>query len=296
MAPRVIITKGLPGSGKSTWATKEVLKSKGRVKRVNKDDLRAMVDCDEYDSENERFILLLRDKIIMAAIRANKHIIVDDTNINPIHEKHIREMVGPRVRVDVVSFMDTDVEECIKRDKKREGKAYVGEEVIRRMARQWESWKDVDCSVTFPEPGQYAKNPALPSAIIVDIDGTLAHVAGRSYYDYSRVLEDSVDEVIRDLVVRLSSDYRVIMVSGRDHLCYDDTVQWLKRHDIPCDQLLMRADDDKRHDYIVKREIYENHIKDNYNVQLVLDDRNQVVDMWRNEMGFKVLQVAFGDF
>lgn len=300
MAPRVIITKGLPASGKSTWAKEQVKKGKGQVKRVNKDDLRAMLDCGlDFSSANERFILEARDSIIRNAIRKNRHIIVDDTNLNPIHEKHIRRLVGPMVKVEVRDFTMVEVEECIRRDAKRlenPNEVGVGEAVIRKMAKDWEKWKEVDCSVTFDEPGQYERNPDLPDAIIVDIDGTLAHVNGRSYYDYSKVSTDVVDEKIKDLVCRLAQDYQVVIVSGRDYLCYEDTAKWLAANGIPHNLILMRTDDDKRHDYIVKRELYENHIKDLYNVHLVLDDRNQCIDLWRNDLGFKTLQVANGDF
>ena len=42
-------------------------------------------------------------------------------------------------------------------------------------------------------------------------------------------------------------------------------------------------------------ELYEQHVKDHYDVLCVFDDRNQVVDMWR-EIGLKCLQVQPGDF
>ena len=45
----------------------------------------------------------------------------------------------------------------------------------------------------------------------------------------------------------------------------------------------------------IKREIFENYIRDYYNIQFVLDDRNQVVEMWRS-LGLKCLQVQEGDF
>lgn len=57
----------------------------------------------------------------------------------------------------------------------------------------------------------------------------------------------------------------------------------------------MRPEGDIRKDSIVKREIFENYIRDYYNIQFVLDDRNQVVEMWRS-LGLKCLQVAEGDF
>lgn len=49
-------------------------------------------------------------------------------------------------------------------------------------------------------------------------------------------------------------------------------------------------------DDIVKFELFKEHVEPVFNIKFVLDDRNQVVDMWRNELGLKVLQVAEGDF
>jgi len=57
----------------------------------------------------------------------------------------------------------------------------------------------------------------------------------------------------------------------------------------------MRKTGDSRKDSIVKREIFEEHIKGKYRIQFVLDDRNQVVEMWR-QLGLTCLQVAEGDF
>jgi hypothetical protein len=57
----------------------------------------------------------------------------------------------------------------------------------------------------------------------------------------------------------------------------------------------MRKYGDYRKDYVVKREIYEQLIAPDYDILCVLDDRNSVVDMWR-EIGLTCLQVAPGDF
>lgn len=73
------------------------------------------------------------------------------------------------------------------------------------------------------------------------------------------------------------------------------TEKWLRGNDITYGMLLMRPEGDIRKDSIVKREIFENYIRDYYNIQFVLDDRNQVVEMWRS-LGLKCLQVAEGDF
>lgn len=150
---------------------------------------------------------------------------------------------------------------------------------------------------------------AKAKAIIVDIDGTLAHrVPGddgtiRSPYDYSRVSEDALDAVVAGIVHlhRVFLDWNVLIVSGRDSSCYEDTRDWLNRYDIEYDRLLMRSADDrdekgnKLPDWIVKYNIFNKHIRNEYNVKFVLDDRNQVVQMWR-ELGIPCLQVNDGDF
>jgi hypothetical protein len=57
----------------------------------------------------------------------------------------------------------------------------------------------------------------------------------------------------------------------------------------------MRPANDFRKDSLIKKEIYENDIKGKYNVIMVYDDRNQVVDVWRG-LGLKCAQVEPGEF
>ena len=78
---KVYLTKGLPGSGKSTWAKEMVSKNPNSYKRVNKDDLRAMLDNGKHSEDAEKFILNVRDSIILLALENGKHVIVDDTNL-----------------------------------------------------------------------------------------------------------------------------------------------------------------------------------------------------------------------
>lgn len=134
----------------------------------------------------------------------------------------------------------------------------------------------------------------LRRAIICDIDGTLAHMGERSPYDWHRVREDTTDQVVIE-VLRRFDDHEVILVSGRDAICRRETVDWLKENRIPFHHLFMRPERDSRKDVEIKQEIYDNEIKGKFSVTLVLDDRNQVVKMWRDN-GLKCLQVAEGDF
>jgi hypothetical protein len=43
-------------------------------------------------------------------------------------------------------------------------------------------------------------------------------------------------------------------------------------------------------------EIYFEHINDQFYVEFVLDDRNQVVDTWRKDLKLNCFQVNYGDF
>lgn len=133
-------------------------------------------------------------------------------------------------------------------------------------------------------------------AIICDIDGTLAHMVDRSPYDPSLYHTDIIDETIKDIVNRFYTDgTAIILCSGRDDTYRQATQDWLSKNGVLYDRLLMRPAGDKTNDALVKKALYDTHIKDEYEVLFVLDDRNRVVAMWRSE-GLKVLQVAEGDF
>jgi predicted kinase len=293
--------KGLPASGKSTWAKEQVRLSKGRTKRVNKDDLRAMIDAGEWSKTSEKHVLEIRDQIVTHYLSKGYNVIVDDTNLSPKHEETLRAIVDvinasawtpggePLINFEVKWF-DTPLAECIRRDMLRPNP--VGKKVIRRF---YEQIKDLY------EP-KIEYNPDLPECIIVDIDGTLAHMNGRSPYDYTKVSTDVVDPVVSDIVRRYRSvdimddnPLYVIIVSGREDSCKPETEKWLQDNHIPYDELHMRKSDDDRDDRIVKKEIFDAWINNRYNVKFVLDDRNRVVEMWRS-LGLKVLQVGEGDF
>lgn len=134
-------------------------------------------------------------------------------------------------------------------------------------------------------------------AIICDIDGTLAHMQGRDPYDYDKVDTDVVDKTIKNIlrVFYGNGNYAILIVSGREDACKHETVGWLSKNYVMYDELFMRKHGDYRPDEVIKKEIYDKHIKDKYDVEFVLDDRNKVVKMWR-EIGLKCLQVAEGDF
>ncbi len=299
---KVTILKGLPASNKTGWAKDQVAKSNGSIKRINKDDLRAMLDSSKYSKGNESYILQLRDHIILTALDLGKSVIVDDTNFHFSHEERIRELVSGfnegmygneplinnKVQVEV-KFFDVSPEECIKRDLKRPNS--VGAKVI------WDMYnKYLKPELEKVEP--LKQDSSLPHAVICDLDGTLALMNGRSPYDYDKCDTDLVNETIRNIVWQTTGlTNHLIFISGREDSCKEKTIKWLKEkvqihrtYD-----LHMRKTGDNRKDSIIKREIFDREIKDKYYVEFILDDRNQIVDMWR-EMGLTCLQVAEGNF
>ena len=133
--PQIIILRGLPGSGKTTWALQEMAAHPGVYKRVNKDALRAMLDDGVYSGINEFFVREIRNKIIILAIINGYSILVDDTNFNAAHEEEIRVQFSDWADIIVKDFTDVPLEECIRRDAGREKS--VGEDVIRNMWQKY---------------------------------------------------------------------------------------------------------------------------------------------------------------
>lgn len=277
----LIMTKGLPGSGKTRWA---MTKTGDGYLRVNKDDLRAMM-FEEWKPKREKAVLKVRDAIVSLHLSQGRHVIVDDTNLHPKHETRLRQLADEHdARFVVEDFTDVGLRTCLERNRLREDKAPVPEGAIRKM------WRDF-----IRGPIEY--DESLPYAVIVDVDGTLAHMADRGPFEWTKVGTDTLDPRVARYVDHLAQDaYTIILLSGRDGSCQPETEEWLARHEIVYSELHMRAAGDMRPDYLVKRELFDTHIRDRFYPWLVVDDRDQVVRMWRDELGLVVWQVADGDF
>lgn len=139
--------------------------------------------------------------------------------------------------------------------------------------------------------------------IICDLDGTLAINQNRGWFEYAKVIDDPVDpRLLRIIKNYLKQKVRVFFLTGREDIgvSREMTRRWLEKY-LPEFEyvfdynLIMREKGDRRGDQITKKELYERYIKDNYNVLCVFDDRQKVVDMWR-EQGLLCCQVAKGDY
>lgn len=301
---KVIIPRGIPGSGKTTWVKAQLATHPaGTAVRISNDDLSFMLYGQPWGtfffSEATRETLSnLRIAMLETFLKqdAITHVYVDNTNLAVPTVKSLQD-VALRYGADFVvddQFLSVDIEECIIRDSKRE--APVGADVIRKMAKQMSKIKPWTVPNN-PVVERYDNDQTGASyAIIVDLDGTLAHMDGRSPYDWKLVGTDLVDHSVKQVVNSASTDSTVIIMSGRDGSCYDETLSWLADNGIKFNSLYMREAGDMRPDWIVKHELFQKHVAGRHRIRYVLDDRDQVVDLWRNKLGLPTWQVANGDF
>lgn len=301
--PKLIITRGIPASGKTTWARAWVAEDIENRARVNRDDLRAMtLDGEFKQGVTEQRIIASRDALVKALLGRGLDVVVDDTNLP---NRTVRDLMRlarlAGAEFEVKDFTDANLDACISRDALRDKP--VGKAVIRDMHNRFIKGKPYP--LPLPEEPEfsagnfepYVPDESLTPAVIVDIDGTLALKGDRSPYDESRVHEDRPNmPVIGTVYALYGHGYEIVLVSGRQDSCRRATELWLDTHlGLRYADLFMRKAGDFRRDYEVKAEIFDNEIRHNYNVLAVLDDRSQVVRMWRG-MGLTCLQVADGEF
>lgn len=136
-------------------------------------------------------------------------------------------------------------------------------------------------------------------AVICDIDGTLSdpthrlHLVKDKPYNWPAFFDamgdDGLHEPIRDLLRMVDPPTQIILTTGRPETHRAQTEAWLRLYEIPFDVMHMRPAEDYRPDHVVKAQILDGILADGYRVLFVIDDRQSVVDMWR-ERGLTCLQ------
>lgn len=139
MSRHIILTHGLPGSGKSTWAIQEAEKNAGKIVRINRDDLRTEIAGEQYHRKapNKRVegqVTQEQDKRIKQALAHDKVVILDNTNLNPRAMQSIARLANDYGATVQSKYFDTPIEECKRRNANRD--RVVPEHVIDRMAEQ----------------------------------------------------------------------------------------------------------------------------------------------------------------
>jgi predicted kinase len=321
---KLVLMRGIPGSGKSTKSKAMVAKDPNSWVRINRDDFRFMINDYFYGNMRvENLISKATHRMAEDALRAGFNVISDDMNLRQkyVTEWHnIAEKIGNITVVE--KYMDITLKEALKRDLTREKK--VGADVVKNQFNKYVKNMKIREETYYPpvdRAGQYiVQDESLPRAVICDIDGTAALMNGkRGPFEWHNVFRDDVNKPVEELIkiIQNSNDFvgygyelagetqeyddvKMIYLSGRDGAAKDETIRWFKEkmkiEVVYGDNLFMRAPNDQRKDSIIKQELYDAHIRGQYNVLFVLDDRNQVVDNWRQEIGLPTFQVEYGDF
>ena len=289
---KMIVCRGLPSSGKSSWA-KEFLKRNKNYVEINRDNIRLGLGQD-FSKPYEKLVKDIRDYSIRIALLGGFSIISSDCNLDPSHlEKFlgIRNDIDPSIEMEVKIF-DTSLEECLARNERRAEKIPA-----KAIVDMWKKYVKPYMPVQ-GHPTYYPHSNDLPYAYQFDIDGTLALKGDRHIFDYSKVHLDLPHLPVVSIAKRLYKDgYKLIFMSGREDSCRSQTEEWL-RENLGIRGILtlfMRKTGDHRKDSYIKKELWEEHIKDKFNILGIFEDRSSVVKMWRS-LGLFVCQVAEGEF
>jgi len=271
---KIILTKGLVASGKTTWAEEMVRKYPNKYKNICKDNIRDMLDFSKWSGKNEKFVLKVRDSLILQALEDGYDVIISDTNLSPKHEDCVRLIAEGKAEVEV-KFFDVSVEECVKRDLARPNS--VGADVIYRMYNQF---------LFKPEVVESDSN--LPEAVLVDMDGTLAKNVSRGFFDWQKVGSDLLNEHVALVVRSLKAQgLKIIILTGRDGCCEKDTREWLAKHNIEYDEFYIRPEGNTEKDTAIKERLYRENICGRFVVVGVFDDRPCMRRKWL-ELGLPV--------
>lgn len=131
----------------------------------------------------------------------------------------------------------------------------------------------------------------MEKAVVVDIEGTLSDPTHRMHYikgglikKWPQFFKSFKDDKVHLWCKKLLENLPVkkILLTGRPENYRNITEEWLKENDISYDILLMRKKGDFRKDFIAKKELFEKHIKDKYEVIFAIDDQPQIIEMWES--------------
>lgn len=303
------ITRGYPGSGKTTIARKWCAEDPQYRAYLSRDDLR-LTEWNRawgLPDGGEEAITEQLDAMARILLGRGKSVVVDATHLRLRDARKWADLAAELGIEFGVIDVKTPVDECIARDAARGalGGRTVGHAVIRRMADRFGK-PFVKVTPTERKEAKllpYVPRPDLPDAYIIDIDGTMARKdmgeGSRGWHDYTRVSEDTP---VADVIALVQALWRsgtsvrrpqIIVLSGREDSCMPDTRAWLDEHlgEWHYDELYMRTTGDHRGDDVIKSELFDAHVRDRFNVRGVVDDRPRVCRMWR-AIGLTTFQVG----
>jgi predicted kinase len=293
---KAIVTVGVSASGKTTWAKNFAwINNPSPWKVISRDDFRRQILEEKlkrplaagelwkmWKWRDENIVNDRMNYAMAEAAEWKRNIIVADTNLKEgFRVDLISRLQDMGFEVEVKDFPIT-LEEAWKRDAGRADG--VGHDIIYKQMEQWNEYVGRK---------KYLADTSLPAAIIFDVDGTLAHMNGkRGAFDWDKVDLDDLDSVVAAMFWGFKdAGIRMIVMSGRDGVCYEKTAKWLADNNIFYDEMFMRTAGDMRKDAEIKEELFWAHVAHKYNVIAVVDDRPVMCRRWM-ELGLKVFNVG----
>ena len=119
--PKIILCRGIQGSGKTTWAKQWALEDPEHRVRFNNDDIRNMLGK-YWVPSREDLVESLRSVFLLNSMSYGFDIVIDNMNLNP------KEL----------EYYNGVLQDCIERDSKRPNP--IGEEAIRKT---YGKYKDI---------------------------------------------------------------------------------------------------------------------------------------------------------
>ena len=297
MTQELLLTRGLPASGKSTFAQEWLAADPIGRTRVTRDDIRFELFNEQYPTadkngtvkEKEDRVTQVEHSRIEQALAQGKSVVVDNTNLNPRVFKTYSDLAAKSNAALTHKDFPISIEETIRRNNARE--RVVPEAVIRRMAADYMGPQGQFHLFPGTVPiRQFVKPAEKRHAIIYDLDGTLVDVRGirhlvrGKYRNFDAFHCGSYfcppNEQVRDMALDSNHNgYSNIIVTARTETYREVSQAWLDEQGIPFENMYMRADGDFRKDYDVKREILAQILED-YDVVACTDDNPAVALVW----------------
>ena len=289
---KLILLVGPPGSGKSTLAKE--YEAKGFV-RISQDDQGKGGHMDAYRE----------------AVRLKQDIIVDRMNFSIEQRKNYMVQVADDKEYEIeIIVLHQPYRVCLERMLKREGHPTIKDEKSARSAlktfftKYERPYDNPRFKLTFIYP-----EGDKPLAVICDLDGTLCDVEHRRHHvrrtdgqkkDWRSFFlgmeHDPMITPVAHILEKFQQDnIKIVFCTGRPSDYQNMTEEWLNKQDMKYDALFMRDRHDSRQDDLVKENILDFEILTRFTPYFILDDRDQVVKMWRKR-GYMCMQVAEGDF
>lgn len=281
------ILVGPPGSGKSTYAITNLTLN---TAYVNQDSQGKVGHADKFAE----------------AIQLRSDIIVDRMNFNKEQRKrYITVAKANGYETEIIVFHES-YQTCLNRCEARKDHLTVKDKataikVLNFFFSNYERVQDNEADVVERRWPDIEK----PSAICIDLDGTLCNIEHRQKFVlnerknwpmfFAGISKDTPNKWCKQIIDVLSAYHKIVLCTGRGGEYKETTEAWLKSYKVHYDDLFMRQIKDYRKDSIIKEVLLDFEILTRYEPTYMIDDRQQVVDMYRNR-GYTVLQCAPGNF